>query len=398
MMLTENLKEALHSLLGAKQRTLLALLGIVIGIGSVIAMVSVGTIVQNEALRQFKEMGTDILTIKEAYSGAGGRGAISGSKGFDLHQSMALPQKTESVSMVTVQASAYEQLKYQTTRESLSALGLTESAFSLFKLRMAEGRFISDLDQNMFFCVLSAGASKKLKKAGMREPVGETIIFNNRFFTIIGVLEPLPINSMRPYEINEGIIFPISTAMRFPRRPTITGLTARIRSGVTTDEATQEIASYFKAVARSQVEIRSAEELIEQMKKQMRMFTLLLGAIGSISLIVGGVGVMNVMLVSVSERKKEIGIRRAIGARQSDIQTQFLIESLVLCCMGGIMGISAGIGASWLIARFSDWQFIFSMTSVFLGVGVSVAVGIFFGFYPARQAARLSPIEALRAE
>ena len=134
------------------------------------------------------------------------------------------------------------------------------------------------------------------------------------------------------------------------------------------------------------------------MKKQMQMFTLLLGAIGSISLIVGGVGVMNVMLVSVSERKKEIGIRRAIGARQSDIQTQFLIESLVLCFVGGILGISVGIGASWVIAHVSHWQFIFSMVSVFLGVGVSVGVGIFFGFYPARQAARLSPIEALRAE
>jgi putative ABC transport system permease protein len=399
MMLVENLKEALHSLLGAKQRTLLALLGIVIGIGSVIAMVSVGTIVQNEALRQFKEMGTDILTIRQAYSGSGGRGDISSSsEGFELHQSMALPQKTEAVSMVTVQASVYEQLKYRTTRESLPALGVTESAFSLFKLEMAEGRFISDLDQNIFFCVLSAGAKNRLKKAGMREPVGKNIVFNNRFFTIIGVLETLPINSMRPYEINEGIIIPISTAMRFPKRPTITGLTARMRPGISTDEATREIASYFKTVARSQVEIRSAEELIEQMKKQMRMFTLLLGAIGSISLIVGGVGVMNVMLVSVSERKKEIGIRRAIGARQSDIQTQFLIESLVLCSVGGVLGISVGIGASWLIAHFSNWQFIFSMASVFLGGGVSVAVGIFFGFYPARQAAKLSPIEALRAE
>ena len=392
MMLAENLKEALHSLLGAKQRTLLALLGIVIGIGSVIAMVSVGTIVQNEALRQFQEMGTDILTIRQAYSGSGG------SQGFDLQQAMSLPQKTESVSMVTVQASVYEQLKYRTTRESLPALGVTESAFSLFKLRMEEGRFISDLDQNMFFCVLSAGARDKLAKAGMRKPLGEKIVFSNRFFTIIGVLEKLPINAMRPYEINEGIVIPISTAMRFPKRPKINALTARMRPDVSTHAASQEIKNYFRTAAKIDVEIRSAEELIEQMKKQMQMFTLLLGAIGSISLIVGGVGVMNVMLVSVSERKKEIGIRRAIGARQSDIQTQFLIESLVLCFVGGILGISVGIGASWLISHFSHWQFIFSMVSVFLGVGVSVGVGIFFGFYPARQAARLSPIEALRAE
>ena len=249
MMLAENLKEALHSLLGAKQRTLLALLGIVIGIGSVIAMVSVGTIVQNEALRQFQEMGTDILTIRQAYSGSGA------SQGFDLQQAMALPQKTESVSMVTVQASVYEQLKYRTTRESLPALGVTESAFSLFKLRMEEGRFISDLDQNMFFCVLSAGARDKLAKAGMRKPLGEKIVFSNRFFTIIGVLEKLPINAMRPYEINEGIVIPISTAMRFPKRPKINALTARMRPDVSTHAASQEIKNYFRSVAKIDVQI-----------------------------------------------------------------------------------------------------------------------------------------------
>jgi putative ABC transport system permease protein len=130
----------------------------------------------------------------------------------------------------------------------------------------------------------------------------------------------------------------------------------------------------------------------------MRMFTLLLGVIGSISLIVGGVGVMNVMLVSVSERKKEIGIRRALGARQRDILGQFLAESAILCFIGGILGIMIGIGACYIVARVFDWGFLVSNLAVLLGVTVSFLAGVFFGFYPARQAARLNPIDALRAE
>lgn len=395
MMIKENLKEALTSLVSSKQRTLLALLGIVIGIGSVIAMVSVGNIVQHEALSQFQEMGTDIITIRQGYSK---ENRISSEGGFRQSQVLALPTECSSVAAVTAQTSIYGKLKYQTARIDSMALGVTDTAFSLFKLKLLSGRFISDLDQNMFFCVVGSNMLKKLTEAGLREPLGKQIVFNDRFFTIIGILKNMPMNSMRPYEINEGIIIPLSTSMRFPKRPKINSVTARMTAGFSSHETTAQIKSYFQTKARMDVDVTSAEELIAQMKKQMRMFTLLLGAIGSISLIVGGVGVMNVMLVSVSERKKEIGIRRAIGAQQNDIQTQFLIESLSLCFLGGILGISLGIGASWLIAHFSHWQFIFSSTSVILGVGVSVAVGIFFGYYPARQASKLNPIEALRAE
>jgi putative ABC transport system permease protein len=134
------------------------------------------------------------------------------------------------------------------------------------------------------------------------------------------------------------------------------------------------------------------------MEKQLRMFTLLLGAIGSISLLVGGIGIMNVLLVSVSERRKEIGIRRAIGAKQIDIQLQFLIESFILTTVGGILGIVVGIATSFAISKFSDWEFIFSYISIIAGITMSFLVGGFFGFYPARQAAKMDPINALRAE
>jgi putative ABC transport system permease protein len=145
------------------------------------------------------------------------------------------------------------------------------------------------------------------------------------------------------------------------------------------------------------VEITSAEELIERMKKQMQMFSLLLGAIGSIALIVGGIGVMNVMLISVTERRSEIGLRRALGAQRGDIQSQFLIESVILCLVGGLIGIVLGTGVAFGFARLSQWQFVMSYTSVMLGFGVSTLVGVFCGFYPARTASRLDPIKALRS-
>lgn len=394
MLIGENIKEALRSLVGSKQRSLLALLGIVIGIGSVIAMVSIGTIVQNEALRQFKEMGTDILQANIS----SGRDSRRGKNEFSLRTVMDIPYECGRISLATPQTSVYGKLQFSGSRLDIPALGVAESAKELFKIDLSAGRFISDLDKNMFYCVIGSKVARFLRQNGLSDPVGEKILFNNEYFKIVGVAPELPMNSMRPYQINEGILIPVTTSFRFPRSPKIQQLTVRVAPGADVPGATKELKEYLQARDRVEVRITSAEELINRMQKQMQMFTLLLGAIGSISLIVGGVGVMNVMLVSVSERKREIGIRRALGARRADIQAQFLIESLILCFVGGMIGIALGVGSSYVISRLSDWHFLVSLPAVFLGVGVSVVIGLFFGFYPARQAANMSPIEALREE
>ncbi len=394
MMIKENLKEALRSLVASRQRSILALIGIVIGIGSVIAMVSVGTIVQHEALRQFQEMGTDILTIRKEHSGG-----KSGGSGIALKDAIELTQYCPGISEVAPYTSVYGKFNLQGNRKNIPALGVTEAFKDIFKLGVLQGRFITDLDENMPFCVIGSKVSKLFATWGYPDPIGQDVIFNERFFTVVGVVEEVPLGGMRPYEVNEGIIIPITTAMRFPKRPDIQTITARVAPGADRFTAQEQIQRFFKSRDRNlNLRITSAEELIERMQKQMQMFTLLLGAIGSISLIVGGVGVMNVMLVSVSERRKEIGIRRALGAQQGDIQSQFLMESLVLSLVGGAIGIAVGVGASYAISRFSDWQFILSSSAIFLGVGVSAAVGVFFGYYPARQAARLNPIDALRSD
>ena len=390
MIVKENLKEAVLSLVSAKQRSLLALIGIMIGVGSVIAMLSIGTIVQNQCMRQFKDMGTDIITV--------GKDGVSQSKvDLRLEDVAAMPGECVGVRQVVAQTSISGNCVFEQVRHRIPAIGLTGSAYEVFKLKMAEGRFLSDLDEYMFFCVLSHKMARELRKAGVQDLVGSRITFEGKKFTVIGVLEDVTVGLMRPLELKEGILIPITTSMRFPNRPKIQSVTVKLISEQDRFRASDSIKSYFAQKSKDmKLRISSAEDIIESMQKQMQLFTLLLGAIGSISLIVGGVGVMNVMLVSVSERRREIGIRRALGAQQTDIQAQFLTEAIILCVIGGILGSGLGVGGAYAASRSFGWEFMFYYNGVILGVCVSCLIGLFFGFYPARQASKLSPIEALR--
>lgn len=394
MILKSNLKEAARSLAAARQRSILALLGIVIGIASVISLVSIGALAQREALRQFREMGTDILSVQKD----GGRDGKT-ARAFQLQDILALPAELDSVAVVAPYVSAYGELRREGKRIPVPVLGVTQSFIDLNKLTVAEGRFISDLDGLTPHACLGGNLSDKLISQGVDTHPGQDLYFDNRKVTLVGSLKTVPMGGMRPYESNEGMLLPIKTVLRMSSQNEIHVFMARLAPGIPVSQAIADIQAYFSAPPRDlQIRITSPEQIIEQMERQSRMFTLLLGAIGSISLIVGGVGVMNVMLVSVTERKREIGIRRALGAQKTDIQWQFLIESILLSLLGGIFGILIGVGASYGIARISDWQFEIIEGALFLGVGVSAAVGVFFGYYPARQAAALNPIQALRTD
>ena len=396
MIIKSYITEAVKSLFGAKQRTILALIGIIIGIGSVIAMVSIGIIVEKESLRQFKKMGSDILTIRK---GIGNGGISSDKKVIRFEDVMNIPSRCRSLTEVAPYITGSQRITYAGKGEGGGlCFGVTESFKSLNKIRIKEGRFISDLDRLSYFCVLGERKARWLNKIGLHKPAGNKIIVGERLFLIIGVLENVPFGGMGPSGINDGVLIPIKTAERITEGALIDTIIARMSPQTDHIAAKEEVSSYFQSVKGPTVAIFSAEELIEQMSKQMRLFTLLLGAVGSISLIVGGVGVMNVMLVSVTERRREIGIRRSLGAKRKDIQGQFLIEAILLSLIGGAIGIGLGILASYIISYFSGWQFFISSIAILLGVGVSTAVGIFFGFYPARQASRLDPITALRSE
>lgn len=391
-----NIIEALRSLLSSKQRTLLALLGIIIGIGSVIALVSTGTIAQKESMKQFLEMGTDVLRIQQdRYRGK----SQDQEQAFRMDEIMDLPFETDVITDIAPFVSFSGSLRTHTKRFSVIGAGVSGSFISINKLSLAEGRFISDLDYLMYQAVLSGGLASRLRREGVHNLVGTEVFLEDRLFTIVGELHPAAAGPMRAYEGLEGLLIPISTATRMNAQNRIRAALAVKRPEFAHDQAEAAISSYFHGLPRPiNVTVRSAEQIIEHMEKQMRMFTLLLGAIGSISLIVGGVGVMNVMLVSVTERRREIGIRRALGARKRDIQSQFLMESVILSLLGGLLGIIIGVGVSYGIARFSGWEFEIIYEALLIGVGVSGAVGVFFGYYPARQASNLLPIQALRSD
>jgi putative ABC transport system permease protein len=386
-----NFREAFRSLWGSRQRSLLALIGIVIGIGSVIGMVSIGTIVQQEAIRQFKDMGIDIITIRKNFS-------ENKQSEFRMDSIIGITGERSNILAVAPYLTSGIELTRGRQKFNMEQMGVTASFFDLNKLQIRQGRTISELDQNRYFCVIGTELADFLKKTATSKILGSQVTAEGRAYTVIGVLDKVAEGGLRPYGMNRAMMVPISTAFRTFQNPDINTIMARVASHVPIGKLKADIQDYFRIKARGlQVEVTSAEELIERMKKQMQMFSLLLGAIGSIALIVGGIGVMNVMLISVSERRSEIGLRRALGAQQSDIQSQFLIESVLLCLAGGLIGIVLGIGISYLFAYFSKWQFIMSYSSIVLGFGVSTVVGVFCGFYPARTASRLDPIKALRS-
>lgn len=390
--------QALRSQAAAKQRTILALIGIVIGIGSVIALVTVGEMVQYTSLLQFKQMGTNILTIQKGWGGEKSQPS-SQQRGITFADAVDLPREVPDLAATAPYTSEWGSPLFQGKPLDMPVLGVTGSFADLNKLKLVQGRFISDLDNYAFYGVLGADAAAKLKKRGVPDPVGKKIFFKKRGFVVVGVLAHTPEGGMRPFEINPGMMVPVHTSFLFKKTTNLQEIIARLSPGADRRATMSHIQRYFQQREPGlTVQVRSAEQLIKEMAKQSRLFTLLLGAIGSISLLVGGIGVMNVMLVAVSERRKEIGVRRAVGAQRIDIQIQFLVESVVLCLVGGLIGILLGVGTAYVLSKVNDWYFFVSSAALGLGVGVSSGIGVFFGYFPAHQAARLDPILALRDE
>lgn len=389
-----NIREAARSLYAAKQRTFLAWLGITIGIASVIAMITISQITREQALKEFHELGTDILTVTKDFS----LEADPGDNIIDLADALRLGQEVTQLQDTAPFLSNGSEITMRGKSDYGNILGVTESYADLNRLRLADGRFISDLDLYRNYCVLGAAMAERMREFGARQVVGEHLRIGHRLVTVIGELEPSPSPGILPYQTDQALLIPISTAMRLFHQNDITSITARMRPGVHHEAVAKSIHDFFRLHAPGlPILVNSAEEIIHTIERQMRIFTVLTGAIGGISLLVGGVGVMNVMLVSLVERRTEIGLRRALGARRMDIQMQFLVESLILSLLGGTCGIALGIAMAWGVARLYEWSFFLTYYSFLLGVGVSAAVGIFFGFYPAYQAARLDPIAVLRS-
>lgn len=389
-MLLTYVREAVRSLYTAKQRTLLALIGISIAIGAVIALVSIGIIWGEEMLRKVSEAGPDILKIW-VYS-------EKNYEGVTLEDASSLLERSQTLAEVLPVITGYLEYHFRGQQGMVGIIGTISSHKAMSRLHIKAGRFISSLDKDKSYVVIGAAALDEEEfKGGSDKYVGSVMRLNNRPYTIIGTLE----RTTHDWSANRSIIMPISTATRHLGVKHVNYVLARMRPNVDFRVATKEIEEYFKQSkpqADMKVHVRANEQRIEEIREQASMQTLLLGIISIISLLVGGVGIMNVMLTSVIDRRREIGILRAIGARQRDIRRQFLTEAVLLSLIGGVLGAGLGILACYIVCSVNEWTFFMPKMGIWLGVGVSSLVGIFFGFYPAHKAAKLDPITALRSE
>ncbi len=389
--LETNLREALRSLYKARMRTLLALIGIIIGIGSVISMISLGEVAKAKSRNEFEALGTDILVIK-----------ARGENLMQYQDALRLQDGVRSLREFALRLTMQGNFRHAGTDIGKGALqGVTASFAQVNRLNMSTGRFISDLDAGRYWCVIGADTAAAMRESGAGQLVGETIDVNGWLFTVVGVLDPVEENYSLPFQVkaNESVFVPATTMLRIRSNLHVDAIVTRVAAGIHPESGAQDVRAWFnKRSPELEIRTTTAQQLIAQMESHMKLITLLLAAIGSISLIVGGIGVMNIMLVAVTERRREIGIRRALGARRRDIQSQFLIESVTLTVVGGILGIVLGSTTTWIICLFASWNFFVSIPACIAGITVSSIVGVFFGFQPAYKAARLDPVICLQAQ
>ena len=389
--LTANAREAVDSLRKARLRAALGLIGIAVGISSVIAMVSLGEIAREQARKQFEALGTDIVLVRKSFEAP---------QAIGLTDAVALAASVPSIAEAAPRVQGHGAFRHAGRGVGNGNVqGVTASFATVNRLALQEGRFISDFDVDRYYGVIGADIASAMRRNGVDDIVGALLEVDEVLFTIVGVLAHREESYALPLQVdaNRSVFVPITTAGRIVSNPEIDVIVARSRAGIPHETAVADIRSYFQSRAPGlKLDIVTAKELIARMEAQMGIFTLLLGAVGSISLIVGGIGVMNIMLVSVAERRREIAIRRALGAKRRDIQSQFLIESLILTMAGGVLGVVVGLAATWGICYFTAWEFLISGISVASGLGTAAATGLFFGFQPAHRASRLDPIAGLQ--
>lgn len=400
--LTANIQEGLLNLFSSKLRSILALLGILVGTASVVAMVSGGQLATNEAIKQFKTLGTDLLAVSISDAPDEERKALNAS---GTQENLTLPQVQDvlNVDKQVLDATPYTQLynpiQFNAHEISGSVLGVTESFARIVHVEIERGRFVSALDGYGYFCVVGHGIYEQIKQTTFLDPIGQQIQVGKNIFTIVGVAKPWPENSFVYANIDSSIMIPLLSSTTLSKYAAINNIILRLTPDADIEKVKTKVTGYMNQhLASKRLFFRSAKELIVRMAKQSQILTVFLGLIGSISLLVGGIGVMNIMLVSVVERRREIGIRLAVGARRSDIRSLFLIEAIMLSLVGGTLGVTIGIVIAYVIALFQHWQFTLFLLPPFIGFTVSVATGIFFGFYPAYKASQLDPIDALRSE
>ncbi len=397
MNIISHCQQALTNLSASKLRSFLAVLGILVGTAAVVALISCGQLATEKALEQFKNLGTDLLAIS-AYKNMPQK-SQGDDNSLSSSQWQQIADQIPHVIKIAPYSITYQPLSFNGKVMHGSVIGADENLADIVHIDLFQGNFVSFLESFEHFCVIGYGLAQKMKEISLDDPVGKQIRIGQALYTIIGIADHWKENGFFSEDINQAVIIPLEGMRLVSKDTKINNAILRLKP----DSPIDDVIGHIKQIIKSQVPklnilSRSAKQIIASMENQGRIFTLLLAVIGSISLLVGGIGVMNVMLVSVSERKKEIGIRKAVGAKNSEIQALFLVESIMLSLLGGILGVVLGLILTLIIAYFSDWTFSIYALPPIAGFLVSAATGIFFGFYPAHRAAKLEPIASLRSE
>jgi putative ABC transport system permease protein len=407
MNLWESILVALEGIAANKLRATLTMLGVIIGVGAVITMLALARGAREQMMGRIEQLGTNVIIIFAGRSRMGGSRAAGGmgsSQMLTLEDGEAILAECPSVQAVAPEVQSNAQVKFQNQNTNTNILGTNPDYPSIRNFTVAAGRFFTPEEVDAYRKVAVIGPTTAATLFGEDSPVGQHIRIRGIQFEVIGLLASKGAQGSF-FDQDDQIMIPVTTAMRrVIGTQNVRAFSAQATSMQVMAQAQKEIEDLLRQRHRLAEDddesfmVRSQAEFMAMAEETSRIFTLLLAGIASVSLLVGGIGIMNIMLVSVTERTREIGIRMALGARRRDIQAQFLIEALVLSLCGGTIGVLAGILGTMILSALSFWETSISPSSIGLAFGFAALVGIFFGYYPARQASRLDPIEALRYE
>lgn len=389
--ISQSVKMAMKSILGNKGRSALTMLGVIIGVGSVILLTGIGNGASSDIKEQISSLGTKLITVNFS------RGFTSRSVDID-DMTEFVEDNSDIIGDMSPYISGMVQTK-QGNKNSMSQLDAMDTSYrDIRSVDLTSGRFFNESDITNRAKVAIVGTYLVREFYAGMNPVGETIKLNGQQFTIIGVYEESG-NSTESSADNK-ISIPYTTAQRFLKNKNITTYYISAATEETVDAAKTATENFImkKFGSDEGYTVSSIAEMLDTMNEMMGTLTMMLAGIAGISLVVGGIGIMNIMTVSVSERTREIGIRKAIGARTTDILLQFLIESMILSAVGGIIGILFGLGLGQIAAVLLGFSFAAQSSMIIMSFVFSIAIGIFFGISPAKKAAKLHPIEALRSE